>query len=232
MQSSLSVKPNDDPCDDVALAPDVAHMVPSEEELTSVLHRAARHRLDTHSSVAPDVTVAPLVQPADTIVRPVLRNDMLASEDRVAHDIAPPVDAMARPAPANDIGHPNDRRRKRRAHRARLPGVAIHIDHRAWSSHLEIIRRRCLEADREDMAPPIVASSQPAQPETSEATAPPAPASVRAEPATAAPDQPAPVAQPVTTAPSSATPASSSNWRNCCSRCRAISPHSDSRSKT
>ena len=209
MQSSLSVKPDDDPCDDVAIAPDVAHVVPSDEELSSVLHLAARQRLDARVGVAPDVTLAPPVQPADTIVRPVLPDDMLASEGGVAPHVAPPIDPMVRPAPANDVGHPSDRRRKSRpigrAMLALLSTLIIGLGAATWKSYGDGASKMFAGL----MAPPVVASSQPAQPEKSEAAAQPAPASVRAEAATATPDQSAPAAQPVAAAPSSAAPASS-----------------------
>lgn len=208
MQSTLSVKPGDDPCDDVALTPDVAHVVPSDEELSSVLHQAARHRLDAHASVAPDVTFAPTVQPADTIVRPVSAKDMLASEDRVAHHIAPPIDAMVRPAPANDSGRPEQRRpiggRVARAVLALLSTLIIGLAAATWKSHGDGASKMIAGL----VAQPV-ASSQHAQSEKSDVAAEPAPAAVRAEAAAAAPDQPAPSAQPVPGAPSSAAPASS-----------------------
>jgi hypothetical protein len=214
MQSSLSVKSNDDPCDDVAdvaLAPDIAHVVPSEAELSSVLHQAARHRMDVQVGVAPDVTVAPPVQPADTIVRPLLPQDMFASEDRISHHVAPPVDAMVRPAPANDVGDPDARRRKggpvRRAFLALLSTLIIGLGAVTWKSYGDGASKMIAGF----VTQPVVASPQPAQPDKPDVAAQPAPGPVRAEAATAAPDQPAPAAQPVTATPSSTTPPSASS---------------------
>ena len=214
MQTSLSAKPTDDPCDDVALAPDVAHVVPSEEELSSVLHLAARHRLDAQVSVAPDVTSVSEVQPTDPIVRPVLPRDILTSEDRAAHHIAPPVDAMIRPEPANDIGRPDDRRRKRgpvtRAFLALLSTLIIGLGAATWKSYGDGASKMVAGL----VTQPVVASSRPAspekpQPEKSDIAAQPASPAVPAGTATAASDQPASTAQAISAAPPSAASASS-----------------------
>src|SRR3954469_20671319 len=69
MHSPVPAKPCDDPCDVVAVAPDAVRVAPSDEELSDLLHQAARARSDTKtgaSSATPDGRTAP---PVDTAFR-------------------------------------------------------------------------------------------------------------------------------------------------------------------
>src|SRR4051794_36948697 len=62
MHSPVPAKPCDDPCDVVAVAPDAVRVAPSDEELSDVLHQAARARSDTKtacSSGSPEGRTAP-----------------------------------------------------------------------------------------------------------------------------------------------------------------------------
>lgn len=208
MQSLLSAKPDDDPCDDLALTPDVAPGAPSEEELSSVLHMAARYRLDRHVTVAPEVTAAPMVEPADAIGRPVPRKDTPAAEDRAIPAVAPPIDAMVRPVPANDVGDPDERRRKvglvGRTLLALVSTLIIGLGAATWKSYGDVATR----VIGGFVTQPVVASSQPAQPEKPEVAPPPPTTEIRAEAATPAPDQPAPAAQAAPAPPASPATAS------------------------
>jgi hypothetical protein len=152
-------------------------------------------------------------------VRPVSPKDMLASEDRVALHVAAPVDAMVRPEPANDIGHPEDRRRKGgpvgRALLALLSTLIIGLGAATWKSYGDAASKIIAGF----VTQPVVASQQPISPEKSPSEKPqseksqvaaqPASTADQPEPASAASDQPAPAVQPVPATPASADPASS-----------------------
>ncbi len=82
MHSTLPPKPSDDPHDFVVVPPDVVQVVPGEDELSSLLHQAARHRPDPLSRAAADVAADPTVPPVDTTFRPAAVNDVLGSGRR------------------------------------------------------------------------------------------------------------------------------------------------------
>ena len=74
MHSTLTAKPGDDPHDMVVVAPDAVRVAPSdEEELSSLLQQAARHR--SHSPAASSIAVG-RVPPVDTTFRPGSVNDV------------------------------------------------------------------------------------------------------------------------------------------------------------
>jgi hypothetical protein len=89
MQSTLTTpKPSDDPHDVVVVAPDAVQVapsdvarvapsdvVPSDAELSDLLHQAARQRSETPARVAPDFAVSPTVPPVDTTFRSAAVND-------------------------------------------------------------------------------------------------------------------------------------------------------------
>jgi hypothetical protein len=82
MHSPVPAKPCDDPCDVVAVAPDAVRVAPSDEELSDLLHQAARARSDTKtasSSVSPEGRTAP---PVDTAFRAASVDDVLGSGGR------------------------------------------------------------------------------------------------------------------------------------------------------
>jgi hypothetical protein len=70
MQSTLKPKQTDDPHDVVAVAPDVARVVPAFEELTNLLRHAARHQSDPQTHNEPGFAAAPPIPPVDTMFRP------------------------------------------------------------------------------------------------------------------------------------------------------------------
>src|SRR5947209_7968296 len=75
MQSILTAKPNDDPHDFVVVAPDAVRVAPSDDELSSLLHQAARLRMD--SKVGSDPEPAATVPPVDTTFRPTAVDGLL-----------------------------------------------------------------------------------------------------------------------------------------------------------
>jgi hypothetical protein len=80
MDSTLLSKVTDDPCDAVVMAPDAAQVAPSDKELSSLLHQAARCRVRTQTSS--DVPGGPTAPPVDTTFRPTSDNDVPGSAGR------------------------------------------------------------------------------------------------------------------------------------------------------
>jgi hypothetical protein len=77
MQSTLPPKPSDDPHDIVVVAPDVVQVAPADQELSDLLHDAARYLSDAQTNTGSDVPGGPLVPPVDTTFRPAAVNDVL-----------------------------------------------------------------------------------------------------------------------------------------------------------
>ncbi len=195
MQSTLSVKPGDDPCDavavasdTVAVAPDAVRVAPSDEELTNLLHQAARQRFETEqrdASKHADLKHAALdFRPGSTVA---------------------PVDAAFRPASASDVRGSGGRRsmavRVARAVVALLLGACISLAAVAWKSYGEAARKTIAALTTQF----VVTSSQPEQP--APAAQPTAPA-VQADAANAAHPQAAPLTQ---TAPNAVAPPADSS---------------------
>jgi len=76
MQSTLISRPGDDPHDIVAVAPDAVRVAPAEDELSSLLHQAARLRSDLQVRAAPGVAAAQAVPEVDTTFRPTAAGDV------------------------------------------------------------------------------------------------------------------------------------------------------------
>jgi hypothetical protein len=74
MHSTLPSKPTDDPCDVVMVEPDAVRVAPSDEELSDLLHQAARHRSDNKTSAGSDFNAGPTAPPVDTTFRPTSGN--------------------------------------------------------------------------------------------------------------------------------------------------------------
>jgi hypothetical protein len=70
MHSTLPSKPTDDPCDVVVVESDAVRVAPSDDELSDLLHQAARHRSDSKTSAGLDFTASPTAPPVDTTFRP------------------------------------------------------------------------------------------------------------------------------------------------------------------
>jgi hypothetical protein len=77
MHSNLTPRASDDPHDIIVVAPDAIRVAPSDdEELSSLLREAARHRSDAHGRAAPDSPAGPTVPPVDTTFRPAAVDDL------------------------------------------------------------------------------------------------------------------------------------------------------------
>jgi hypothetical protein len=79
MHSTLTPKPSDDPHDVVVVAPDAVRVAPSDEELSNLLHQAARYRSETQTPMEPGAAAAPAVRPVDTTFRPASVNNASGS---------------------------------------------------------------------------------------------------------------------------------------------------------
>lgn len=75
MQTTLNPKPSDDPHDVLVVAPDVALMVPTDEELSRLAH-SLRHPADPLAPAAAGLAASPTVPPVDTTFRPAAGGDV------------------------------------------------------------------------------------------------------------------------------------------------------------
>jgi hypothetical protein len=77
MHSTPNTKQGDDPHDILVVAPDVARVVPAEDQISELLHvAAARYRSDPKLNAGSDFPAGPMVRPADTTFRPAAVNDV------------------------------------------------------------------------------------------------------------------------------------------------------------
>jgi hypothetical protein len=190
MQSTLSPKQADDPHDVLVVAPDAAvRVVPSDEELSNLLHQAARHRSDTPTGAASDLPAGATVPPVDTTFRPAAVNDVLVAGHR------------------RSIGGQAVRALTALLLAACIGGAAI-----AWQSSGTLAKQMIAK-----WAPKLILTSL-LSPEKTEPPAQPAPyagppavqaADANAAPPQAAPPQPAPPAQTAAQAVAPATAADS-----------------------
>jgi hypothetical protein len=145
MHSPLPAKPCDDPCDVVAVAPDAVGVAPSDEELSDVLHQAARYRSDSQGR-------APSETPGERK--------------------APPVDTAFRAASVDDVlgssGNRSIARRAARAMTALVLAGCIGLAAVAWKSYGEVAKKKIAKLATQF----IVTSSL--QPEEAAQTSPPA----------------------------------------------------------
>lgn len=75
MHSTMNPKPTDDPHDVIAVAPDVALMAPTDEEL-SKLARSLRDPANPQARTGADLPAGPTVPPVDTTFRPAAVGDV------------------------------------------------------------------------------------------------------------------------------------------------------------
>ena len=76
MQSTLISRPGDDPHDVVVVAPDAVRVAPADDELSSLLHQAARLRSDLQVRAGSSVAAGPAVPEVDTTFRPAAVGDV------------------------------------------------------------------------------------------------------------------------------------------------------------
>jgi hypothetical protein len=167
MHSTLKPKQTDDPHDILVVAPDVVQVAPADQELSNLLHDAARYLSDAQTRTGSDVPVGPPVPPVDTTFRPAAVNDVLV------------------PGLRPSIG-----KRAVRAFTALLLAACIGVAAIAWQSSYGDVAKQMIA----EWAPQLALTSSP-PPEKPGLSAQPAPSAVQAGPAEAAPPQPAPLAQ-------------------------------------
>jgi hypothetical protein len=166
MQSTLPPKPSDDPHDVVVVAPDAIRVVPSDDEISNLLHQAARYRSDTQTHTAAGVPAGPPIPPVDTTFRPAAANDVKVLGDR------------------RSIGS-----RLVRAFTALLLAGCIGAAAIAWQVSGDLAKKLITK-----WTPQFVLTSL-LSPEEPGLSAQPAPPDIQAGAAEAAPPQPAPLAQ-------------------------------------
>lgn len=137
MQFTLSPKPSDDPCDAVGVAPDVVRVVPSDDELSDLMHHVARYRSDSQTQAAADLKPDSTTPAVEATFRPVTANEVRGSEDRRS------IAALTA-----------------RAGIALLLGACISLAAVAWRSYGEAAKRTIAALTTQF----VVASSQPEKP--------------------------------------------------------------------
>lgn len=179
MQSTLNPKQSDDPHDFVVVAPDAVRVAPAEEELSNLLHDAARHLSDSQTRTENGLPAGPPVPPVDTSFRPAA------------------VDAVEVPGHRGSTG-----RGAARAFHALLLAGCIGAAAFAWRSWGDTAEKKIAKWTTQF----VMTASQPS--ENSGAAAQPAPPAVQADATNAAAPQPAPSAQSAAEAVAAATPES------------------------
>src|SRR6266446_5749989 len=166
MHSTLKPKQTDDPHDIVVVAPDAVQVAPADEELSSLLHDAARRLSEAQARTGSDVPAGAEVPPVDTTFRPAAVNDALV------------------PGRLRSMG-----RGAMRAFAAVLLATCIAVACIAWESCGDAAQQIIAQWT------PQLALTSSLPPEKPALSAQPAPPVVQADTATAAPAQPAPPAQ-------------------------------------
>jgi hypothetical protein len=166
MHSTLPSKPTDDPCDVVVVEPDAVRVAPSDDELSDLLHQAARYRSDNKTS---------------------------AGSDTAAGSTAPPVDTTFRPTSINGVAGSGGRsplaRRAARAFITLLLAVCMGLSAVAWKSYGDVAKKKIAK-----LATQVVLATQMPF-EKSEPAAQPAAPAIQTSEANAASPQPPPATQ-------------------------------------
>jgi len=166
MHSTPKPKQTDDPHDIVVVAPDAVAVAPADEELSNLLHDAARRLSQAQARAASDVPAGAAIPQVDTTFRPAAVNDVLA------------------PGRLRSIG-----RGAMRAFAAVLLATGIGVAGIAWESYGDAAQQMIAQ-----WAPRLALTSS-LPPEKPALSAQPAPPVVQAEAANPAPPQPLPPAQ-------------------------------------
>src|ERR1035437_6863243 len=165
MHSSLKPKPSDDPHDVLVVAPDVVQIAPADQELSNLLHDAARYLSDAHTHTGSDVPAVPPLPPVDTTFRPAINNVQIP-DDRAS------------------IG-----RRAVRALTGFLLVACIGAAGIAWQSSGNVAKQIIAKWAPKFILTALLPLENPGLPEQ------PSPPTIQASAAKAAPPQPAPLAQ-------------------------------------
>jgi hypothetical protein len=178
MQSTLISRPGDDPHDVVVVAPDAVRVAPAEDELSSLLHQAARLRSDLQVRAAPGVPAGPAVPEVDTRFRPTAAGDV----PRISWPMA---------------------RRALRALMAILLAVGIGLAGVAWKAYGDVAKKQIAKWGTQIV---LIASLSPDKPALSAPAAAPATevdaANAAPEPPAAAAESTAEAAPPAAALPS------------------------------
>ena len=166
MHSTPKPKQTDDPHDIVVVAADAVAVAPADEELSNLLHDAARRLSQAQARAASDVPAGAAIPQVDTTFRPAAVNDVLA------------------PGRLRSIG-----RGAMRAFAAVLLATGIGVAGIAWESYGDAAQQMIAQ-----WAPRLALTSS-LPPEKPALSAQPAPPVVQAEAANPAPPQPLPPAQ-------------------------------------
>jgi hypothetical protein len=166
MHSTLKPKQTDDPHDIVVVAPDAVAVAPADQELSSLLHDAARRLSQAQARAGSDVPAGAVVPPVDTTFRPSAVNDVLV------------------PGRLRSIG-----RSAMRAFAAVLLTTCIGVAGIAWQHYGDAAQQMIAQ-----LAPQLALTSS-LPPEKPALSAQPVPPVVQAEAANPAPPQPLPPAQ-------------------------------------
>ena len=166
MHSTPKPKQTDDPHDIVVVAADAVAVAPADEELSNLLHDAARRLSQAQARAASDVPAGAAIPQVDTTFRPAAVNDVLA------------------PGRLRSIG-----RGAMRAFAAVLLATGIGVAGIAWESYGDAAQQMIAQWG------PRLALTSSLPPEKPALSAQPAPPVVQAEAANPAPPQPLPPAQ-------------------------------------
>ena len=166
MHSTPKPKQTDDPHDIVVVAADAVAVAPADEELSNLLHDAARRLSQAQARAASDVPAGAAIPQVDTTFRPAAVNDVLA------------------PGRLRSIG-----RGAMRAFAAVLLATCIGVVGIGWESYGDAAQQMIAQ-----WAPRLALTSS-LPPEKPALSAQPAPPVVQAEAANPAPPQPLPPAQ-------------------------------------
>ena len=184
MHSTLKPKQTDDPHDIVVVAPAVA---PADDELSSLLHDAARRLSQAQVRAASDLPADAAVPPVDTTFRP-------AAVNAAVNDVLVP-------GRLRSIG-----RGAMRAFAAMLLATCIGVAGIAWQHYGDAAQQVIADWMPQLALTSLLPSEQPAP------SAQPAPPAVQADTATSGPAQPAPPVQaaaPIVAPGAAALPAES-----------------------
>jgi hypothetical protein len=166
MHPTLKPKQADDPHDFLLVAPDEVRVAPADDELSDLLHQAARYRSDMQPLAAPEAAADPPVPPVDTTFRATAVDDILLPGHRWS------------------MG-----RRALRAFTASLLAACIGVAAIAWQASGDTAKQMIAKWVPQLVLTSLLPLEKPGLP------AQPTPPAVRADAANAAALQPAPPAQ-------------------------------------
>jgi hypothetical protein len=137
MQSTLTPKASDDPHDIVVVAPEAVRVAPSDDELSDLLHQAARVRPEPQARAAADTPASPAVPPVDTTFRSAVNEIPNAKAGRASRVV--------------------------RGLMALLLTVGIGVAAVSWKSYGEVAKKKIIKVAAQFVLTPSLSSEQPAE---------------------------------------------------------------------